>query len=226
MNRPRVAAIIPAYNEASTVAGVVSAAKASPLVDEVIVVSDGSTDATSALALAAGATVVETPGKSGKGGAMRSGLARTDAPVIVFLDADLRGLTPEHVERIVSPVLDGKLEMAVGLRDRGPILNRLVPHLPLIGGERAMRRRVIDGVDPAFLQGFMVESALNYQCRTNGWAYGGVPLPALTIRRKYEKVGWTRGVVEYAAMAGTVAKAMLSVRLARAMGRFPKAKRL
>jgi len=218
--QPRVAAIIPAYNEEKTVGSVVEAVRMSPYVDEVIVVSDGSVDRTHELAEAAGARVLHLPKKGGKGEAMLHGVAHTDAPIILFLDADLVGLVPDHLERIVLPVISGSRAMNVGLRDRGWLVNRLMPHLPLIGGERAMSRQVVEGVPPEFIRGFMVESALNYYCRSRGLTYGTVPLPGLTIRRKIDKVGWSQGLKQYARMFAQVGLAMLAVRVARLVKRF------
>lgn len=216
----RVTAIIPAYNEEPTIAGVVETLRSSPLIQEVIVVCDGSTDQTAERAGAAGATVYALPHNGGKGAAMLHGLTRTDAPVVAFFDADLVGLTADHVERLVLPVISGSRVMNVGLRDRGALVTRLAKFLPLIGGERAMLRQVIEGVPPEYLQGFMVESSLNYFCRSRALAYGSVLLPGLRIRRKYEKVGWRRGVVEYAHMAWQIVTAMAAVRVGRILKRF------
>ncbi|NBS41879.1 glycosyltransferase family 2 protein [bacterium] len=216
----RIAAIVPAYNEESTVADVVRALRTSPYLTEIIVVSDGSTDRTADAARLAGATVHEVSQNAGKGAAMFYGAARTDAPVIAFFDADLIGLTADHVERLVLPVLSGSRVMNVGIRDRGRLLSRLAARLPLIGGERVMLRQVMDGVPPEFARGFMVESALNYFCRSRNLPYGTVFLPGLDIRRKYQKVGWKRGVVQYAKMAGQILGAMFVVRVARLFRRF------
>lgn len=216
----RIAAIVPAFNEAATIAAVVESLRASPHVGEVIVVSDGSTDATADVARAAGATVYDLPANAGKGAAMLHGLTRTDASVIGFFDADLKGLTPDHVERLVLPVLSASRVMNVGLRDRGPFLSNLAKRLPLIGGERVMLRQVVEGVPPEYLQGFMIESALNFYCRSRDLPYGSVFLSGLSIRRKYEKVGWRRGVIQYAKMAGEILQAMVAVRIANLLKRF------
>ncbi len=216
----RIAVIIPAYNEAPTVGAVVAAAHRSPHVSEVIVVSDGSTDGTVEAAQSAGADVVVLLANKGKGEAMRAGVARTNAPFLLFLDADLYGLTPEHIERLVLPVLSGSRVMNVGLRDRGRSLTNLTRYLPLISGERAMRREVFEGVPREYAQGFMVEAALNYFCRSRRLDYGHVVLPGVTIRRKIAKVGWKRGVVQYALMGAAIVKSVLFVRVARLIGRF------
>lgn len=220
MKESKVAAIVPAYNEEETIGPIIQTLVSSPLLDEVIVVSDGSKDRTHEIALSEGAKALQLPRTSGKGQAMLHGVAHTDAHIIVFFDADLKGLTHDHIERLVLPVKSGAKSMNVGIRDRGPITSKIATHLPLIGGERAMTRTVIEGVPPKYLNGFMVESALNYYCRSRGLTYGTVFLPGLSIRRKMEKVGFKLGMVQYVKMFFQVGKAMLIVRIARLMKKF------
>ncbi|MBI4458304.1 glycosyltransferase family 2 protein [Candidatus Uhrbacteria bacterium] len=211
----RAAAIIPAYNEAKTVGDVVRTVAASKMFAEIVVVSDGSTDDTSRIAKEAGATLVhEMPWKHGKGAAMGHGVMHADAEAVCFFDADLRGLTVEHVRLLLEPVLAGERYMNVGLRDRGPFWTALMKALPLVGGERALRREIFDAIPEIYLHGFKVESALNYFCRVNGLPYGTVVLPGLGIVRKIAKVGWLRGLRQYLGMWLQVATAMLQVRLA------------
>ena len=114
------AAIIPAWNEARTVGAVVYAALDSPFVDDVVVVDNASNDGTAAVAAAHGARVVEEP-TPGKGEALRTGVAATEADVVVFLDADLVGLRADHIDWLVSTVANGRADMACGLFDRGPL---------------------------------------------------------------------------------------------------------
>ncbi len=84
---PSVAALIVAHDQARRIAATVRAALAIPGVDLVLVVDDGSTDATAAVAAAAGATVVSTPNR-GAASARMTGLAAMAEPMVVFLDAD------------------------------------------------------------------------------------------------------------------------------------------
>ncbi|HBK34110.1 TPA: glycosyl transferase family 2 [Candidatus Uhrbacteria bacterium] len=215
-----VAAIVPAYNEAQTIKEVVRVLRVSSLLSEVIVVSDGSTDMTASYARESGATVYELPHNRGKGGAMRYGVTKTKAEIIIFFDADLIGLTVEHIEQLVRPVLEGSLAMCVGLRDRGVWFRILGPRLPLISGERAMKREVIEQIPERFLRRFMVEASINYFCRTRAYAYGTVFLSSLTIRRKCQKVGILHGVKGYLLMIGQIIFAMVTVRLARIFHQF------
>lgn len=217
----QVSAIIAAYNEEPTIGPIVETLVSSKLFRDVIVISDGSTDQTAEAARAAGATMVhQFPWKHGKGSAMLHGVAHTDAPMLFFLDADLKGLTVEHLKRLLKPVTSGKLAMSVGIRDRGFFLMKLAAHLPLIGGERVMNRRVFEDIPDRFLQGFMVEGALNYYCRSHKLPYGTVELPGLHIRRKMQKVGFWKGLNEYVHMSYQVWRAFVIVRIARLRGEF------
>lgn len=212
----KVAAIVPAYNEEKTIAGVVRVLKASPFIGEVIVISDGSRDKTAQLAREAGADMVhELPWRHGKGAAMSHGVTHTDAPILFFADADLSGFTVAHIESIVKPVLEGKYVMNVGLRDRGTFFTWLQHYLPLIGGERAMLRKVFTDIPDYYMRGFKAESALNYYCRANKLPYGKTEMPGIRIVKKIEKFGFWGGLKEYVKMSWQIIKAMTEVRLRR-----------
>jgi polyisoprenyl-phosphate glycosyltransferase len=124
-------------------------------------------------------------------------------------------LTVDHIEQLLLPVLTGSRVMNIGLRDRGAFIAKITHHLPLISGERALRREVVESIPPELMQGFMIETALNFTCRARGYAYGAVMLRDLRIRRKYEKVGYVRGVLQYIRMVYEVLLAHVAVRLVK-----------
>jgi glycosyltransferase involved in cell wall biosynthesis len=164
----RAAVVIPAYNEAETVGDVVEAARRARHITEVVTVDNASTDDTAAVAAGAGARVVPCF-DTGKGQAMAAGVAATDAEVIVFLDADLVGLRPEHVDRLAAAVLEGRAGMACGLFDRGPVLNPVFLHrLPVLTGQRALSRCLFERLDHTDQRGYKVEAALNTLCSELG----------------------------------------------------------
>jgi glycosyltransferase involved in cell wall biosynthesis len=185
-----VTAVIPAWNEATTIGAVVFAALDARLVDEVVVVDNASTDGTATVAAAHGARVVYQP-VPGKGEAMRAGVAAAaGADVIVFLDADLIGLQPAHIDRLVAPVVAGDAQMACGLFDRGPLANPLfLRRLPVLTGQRALPRWVFDLLDDHDVRGYRVEAALNSLVAQRGLVRRDEVVPGLWHRTKQEKLG-------------------------------------
>lgn len=183
----RAAAVIPAYNEEATIGRVVETVLASDRIDEVVVVDNASTDQTAAVAATAGARVV-TCTVPGKGQAMVTGVAATTAPVIVFLDADLVGLEPRHVDRLAEAVQSGRAGMACGLFDRGPVLNPVfLRALPILTGQRALRREIFESLQPAYQQGYRIEAALNSRCKELGAPVESFVCDGLWHRTKEEK---------------------------------------
>ncbi|MCG0238008.1 MAG: glycosyltransferase family 2 protein [Firmicutes bacterium] len=195
----KVAAVIPAYNEEATVGEIVATTRRVDLIDEVVVVSDGSTDRTAERARAAGARVIVLPENRGKAAAMRTGVEATEADVILFLDADLIGLTPAHVRSLVLPVLRGECEMSIGLFDEGRLATDLAQVLaPYLSGQRAVRREILMRMfaeEPAAdLSRFGIEVALTRFVRRTGVRVVEVPLEEMTHRTKEEKMGLVRGL--------------------------------
>lgn len=212
---PSVTVIIPAYNEEQTIATVVKTARSSSLIREVIVVSDGSTDRTAEVSRQSGAIVFELRPNRGKSQAMLYGFGKTDADIILFLDADLIGFTSKHIEQLVEPVLRGECGMNVGMRDRGRFFTAVAHLFPRISGERAMRREIFEAVPSKLMNGFQAEITLNHYCRLLGSRLKTVDLRGLSIRRKYQKVGIVKAVVQYLRMFIQIVRAMFIVRFVK-----------
>jgi polyisoprenyl-phosphate glycosyltransferase len=171
MNRtsPRLAAIVPAYNEERTIAAVIGVLQSVRGIDEVIVVSDGSTDSTVEIARQLGATTYHLVQNHGKAAAMALGVARSDAEVVLFVDGDILGLEPSTIERLVAPVRDGSVAMNVGIRSRMPGIDAFHRRFgPLLSGIRCLERQIFDAVPEYYVVGFRIETALNWACRRLG----------------------------------------------------------
>ncbi|HEX2849560.1 MAG TPA: glucosyl-3-phosphoglycerate synthase [Acidimicrobiales bacterium] len=173
--------VIPARDEEATVAGVVAPIVALG-VHEVVVVDDGSGDATATRAADAGARVVRAAevlprfgASSGKGEALWKGVARTDGDIVVFCDADLEDFDASYVTRLVDALLaDPRAALAKPRYRRagtGGRVNELVarPALRLLhpalggvrqplGGEYAAWRSVLEQVP--FVRGYGVDLGL------------------------------------------------------------------
>lgn len=112
----KVWAVVPAFNEAATIARVVQGAAAN--VDRVLVVDDGSTDGTAALASAAGAEVMRLDRNGGKGTAVRAGLSRVfqgDATHVLFMDGDLQH-RPQEIPGLLAEASASGAAMVIGER--------------------------------------------------------------------------------------------------------------
>src|SRR4051812_48486313 len=110
-----VSVIIPALNEEEPIGEVVRACLATGIPDEVVVVDNGSTDATAACASEAGARVVTAP--RGYGRACAAGVAQSSGDVIVFLDGDGSDC-PELMDQLVRPIEQGTHDFVIGSRTR------------------------------------------------------------------------------------------------------------
>jgi polyisoprenyl-phosphate glycosyltransferase len=167
-----ISAIIAAYNEEKTIAEVLTVLTRNRLIDEIIVVSDGSTDSTVDIARTFDVTTLALRENRGKGYAMRVGVEYARHDILFFVDGDMFNLTDDHIAVLIRPVLRDECDMNIGVRNRGPIRNFF--HLqmkvgPVLSGIRVMRRGVWDTVPVRYQERFKIEAALNFFCSQAGF---------------------------------------------------------
>jgi glycosyltransferase involved in cell wall biosynthesis len=202
---PRASAIIAAYNEQETIVDVIRAVEGHPLVDEIIVVDDGSTDATSERARTTSAHVITLEENQGKAGAMSAGVRAARNETILFLDADILGLTHEIITLTVTPVLTGKCGMFVAIRARRTYwMNRLLYFIPVLGGERALTKELWRMVPRTYRKGFQIEIALNYYTKKSGLKMSFGVMPGLSQVIKEKKRGFWLGLWQRIKMSSEV----------------------
>lgn len=194
----KTTAIVAAYNEEGTIADVLQALTKSPLIDEVIVVSDGSEDATVEIARTFdGVRTVALRENHGKGYAMAVGVANATNDTLFFCDGDMYNVTEEHIRSLILPVLDGECDMNIGVRDRGDAANFL--HLkmkcgPVLSGIRVMRRAVFETVPVQYQSHFKIEAALNCFCARAGYRQQQTIIHGLNHVLKESKRGLRDGL--------------------------------
>ncbi len=197
MNDLGVSAIIAAYNEELSIGAVLSALRTSPLIDEIIVVSDGSRDSTVEIARAYDARTIAIRNNCGKGHAMRLGVQHAQRDVFFFVDGDMLNLTQDHISSLVDPVLHGECDMNVGIRHRGPVLDFLHINLrfgPVLSGIRVMRREAFEAVPVRYMARFKIELAMNYFCTRAGMRQRNTIIRNLGHLIKEQKRGLTSGL--------------------------------
>lgn len=190
----KVAAVVPAYNEATRIGKVLDVLQSNPKIAEVIVVSDGSDDETVEVALSYGVTVIALPQNLGKGGAMGVGVEYGKADVFLFLDADLVGLRNEHIMALLNPVIKDEADMTVGVFGNGRIATDFAQKVaPFLSGQRAVKSAVLRGMDQLDATRFGIEVALTRYAENTGVRVREVVLFDLTHVMKEEKLGFVRG---------------------------------
>jgi glycosyltransferase involved in cell wall biosynthesis len=194
-NNKTVSTIIPAHNEGKTICGVIKPMLGHSLIDEIIVVDDGSTDDTAKQARSMGVKLISLPTVRGKAAAMSRGVRAARNDVVFFCDADVVGLTPEMVARIVTPVTSGEYGMYVGIRGRKTYwANRLLRVTPILGGERALTRTLWNRVPRTYKKNFQIEIALNFFAKRLGQRMGFTVVHGLSQVIKEKKRGFWLGL--------------------------------
>lgn len=178
--------IIPIYNERPNIIRVLEAVLAWKKASEIIVVDDGSTDGVEAVLAMYQRRImyIKLPKNQGKSWAMAAGITKARGAYIMFLDGDLVGLTPHHLDDLWEPVRSHIADMAIGTREskKYGIFWSLRP----FGGERVMKRAELLTLLPAMHgSGFGVEVILNEHYRNKKMVY--IPMRDVSHMMKFEK---------------------------------------
>ena len=163
---PSVSVIIPAHNEAPTIASIVRATQAAVPEAEVVVVDDGSTDGTADAAANSGARVIRLEINEGKGAALQHGIRGTSGDLLVFIDGDGQD-SPMEIPLLIGAFSPG-VDLVLGSRFLGNFRPGAITRLNLVGthfitwlvqvtfgcrvtdplaGFRAVRRSILDRLE-------------------------------------------------------------------------------
>jgi glycosyltransferase involved in cell wall biosynthesis len=190
----KVSVIISAYNEEPRISGVLSVLEDHPLINEVIVVDDGSIDKTSDAVKKFNVILIENKANMGKTFSLKRGVEKSRNEVVLFLDADLVGLTKQNISDLINPVLDGFAELTLSLRGNSAGYMKLFK-IDWISGERAVRKYLL--YDPLIWSrqeiGFSFEILMNKSVIDRGIIFQSIDLPNLKVINKSVKIGFFKG---------------------------------
>jgi polyisoprenyl-phosphate glycosyltransferase len=204
----KVSAVVPAYNESSRIGAVLKPLIDSSSVDEVIVVDDGSDDGTAEAAQKYPVQVVRLGKNCGKAKALDEGVMRARNDVLLFLDADLVGLTETHVDKFVHIYEQSGIDMVVGVFANGRRNTDFAQKFnPYASGQRMLTKKLWQRAKANVHEmNYGIEFALSKLAVKEGWTTEKVKLEGVTHVLKEEKRGFSDGVRERLKMYGDMIK--------------------
>jgi len=206
-----ISVVVPAYNEAGRISSVLRPVIASELVDDVIVVDDGSDDGTADEAKLFSIRVVELPENKGKAAALDYGVSLAKNDTFLFLDADLVGLTTAHVDKLIHRYQEMNLDMAVGVFANGRRNTDIAQKInPYASGQRVLNRKQWERAKQCLEEveevDFGIEIALSRLAAKENWVKEYVKLEGVTHVLKEEKRGFKQGMIDRFKMYGHMIK--------------------
>ncbi len=205
--KTKVSCIIPVYNEASRIASVLDVVTNHSLIDEVIVINDGSTDnSETILKQRNDIHLITYPVNRGKSYAIMSGLKKARHDLILMVDSDLLQLNDENIKVLIEPILRDTADISISIRSNSLWVYKFFG-LDFVSGERCFNKRIIGDLNQlGDLPGFGLETFLNTiiiskQIRIASIYWGNVIAP-----RKSNKFGIWAGTIGDLKMIGQIIK--------------------
>lgn len=187
----KTSAIICAYNEEKTIENVILSAKENYVVNDIIVVNDGSTDSTGkiieSLKNRVTMTDIHFEKNKGKGYAMAIGIEKALNDIIVFIDADLSNLNQNHYYQLVDPIVGDVADMVLGQATETLINYGVNPFKSLTGERALLKKDILPIVDKMKQSRFGVETLINLYFQSQGKRIKYVMLKGLVHPTKFQK---------------------------------------
>lgn len=217
--------IIPAYNEWPRIAKVLRTVLDAQHIDEVLVINDGSTDDTKKMIDAVDypkLTKIHLEKNGGKAQAIMHGIQKAQWEYIVFIDADLLGLTPKHIDALILPVINHESDVTLSIRENSLGLYRWMGS-DFVSGERVVPKSLFH--DTQYYTegyGFGLEVKMNEKILEQWLRIKNIFLPGVITPRKSDKMGYIKGIIADMKMVRDILATIPFWRIFRQMYRFSR----
>jgi glycosyltransferase involved in cell wall biosynthesis len=189
-----VSCIIAAYNEEKRISPVLSVVTNHSLINEIIVVNDGSKDNTKkVIRNFKGIKLINLNRNYGKSFAVMKGLEMSKNKIILLVDADLVGLTEKDLTSLILPVKNKEVSMSLSLR-RNPF-NSYLMGIDILSGERVFDKNLLEIKELKKIQGYKLESYINSKVIQEHKSIRVIKWKNVYNVYKSKKIGFLKGII-------------------------------
>jgi len=161
MSQP-ISAIIPAFNEAKRISQILEVLRKVQAVKEIIVVDDGSSDDTAGVAgHFSGVKVIRSTYNQGKTKSVRIGVREAKYEALLLMDADLEGLKPFHLTRLIDVWSSGYRMMILNYSSQEWVLRTITKGFPALSGVRCLEKKDFNQIKFLDTDRFELETRIN-----------------------------------------------------------------
>lgn len=192
----KVSCIIPAYNEEDRISNILNIVGNHNLIDEIIVIDDGSIDNTKNIVKKFKEIKLITNKKNkGKTFSIKEGLNKSKNKIILILDADLKNLDKKNISQLILPILNKKVDVSIALM-KNPLIFRIIG-IDFASGQRVFNKKIIPIQKLKDVENYGFECFMNKVIIENKYKIKIIDWSNVKSTKKSEKLGYIEAVKGY-----------------------------